>query len=250
MKSVRQARSAPIWQSTTASVAFSLLLLLGLMGCQSTMPDSPPVDLELAIKRLSRPLSGDPALLYRLRVKASSGLRLSILTSGEDGRLTVSKPFGAAVSLTSWSGTRQPTFFDLREGCRIRAIDMEQALGVAAMPLPQAIRLFVGRLPAAGDDWITPREDGRILIEGIRWAALVTVAGEPLRVVSVEQAGVEERGWTFELSDHRLSVPGFIRVENSDGRWLELELVGLEWSEGSELPSLPDLPLCTDDPRR
>lgn len=251
MKSVSQTRSAAVSDRTAALVVLSMLLLpLGLTGCQTTAPETTPVDLESAIESLNRPLGGDPAALYRLRVSASGGLRMSVLTSGEDGRLTVSEPFGAAVSLTSWSGSRQPTFFDLREGCQIQATDLEQALGVAAMPLPQAVRLFVGRLPAIADDWIDPREDGRILIEGLRWAALVTVAAEPWRVVSVEQVGAQGRGWRFELSDHSLSVPGFVRVENAGGRWAELELVRLEWSEGGELPSPPDLPLCANEPKR
>lgn len=175
---------------------------------------------------------------------------MSVLTSGGDGRLTVSEPFGAAVSLTAWSGSLQPTFFDLRKGCQIQAMELEQVLGVAAMPLPQAVRLFTGRLPATSDDWVAPREDGRILIEGLRWAALVTVAAEPWRVVSVEQVDAQGRGWRFELSDHSLSVPGFIRVENADGRWAELELVRLEWNEGGELPPTPDMPLCTADFKR
>ena len=246
-----QSRSHTVSDRAAALVALPLLLLLpGLTGCQSTAPETAPVDPESAIERLNRPLSGDPAVLYRLRVSASGGLRMSVLTSGEDGRLTVSEPFGAAVSLTSWSGSQQPTFFDLRKGCQIQATDLEQALGVAAMPLPQAVRLFVGRIPAVADDWIAPREDGRILIEGLRWAALVTVAAEPWRVVSVEQVGAQGRGWRFELSDHSLSVPGFIRVENADGRWAELELVRLEWNEGGELPSPPDLPFCADKSKR
>jgi len=247
MISVNQPRNA-VSKCTAAFVVLPLVLFLGLAGCQSTAPETVPVDPEKAIERLNRPLTADPAALYRLRVSASGGLRMSVLTSKENGRLTVSEPFGAAVSLTSWSGSQQPTFFDLRKGCRIQSMDLEQALGVAAMPLPQAVRLFVGRLPASGDDWIAPREDGRILIEGLRWAALVTVAAEPWRVVSVEQVGAQGQGWRFELSDHSLSVPGFIRVENADGRWAELELVRLEWNDGAELPSPPDLPPCTAEP--
>jgi len=249
MNRVSQTGNAAVSDRAAALVVVSLLLI-GLTGCQSTAPETVPVDLQSAIERLNRPLSGDPAALYRLRVSASGGLRMSVLTSGGDGRLTVSEPFGSAVSLTSWSGSQQPNFFDLREGCQIQATDLEQALGVAAMPLPQAVRLFSGRLPAIADDWVAAHEDGRILIEGFRWAALVKVAAQPWRVVSVEQVGAEGRGWRIELSDHSLSVPGFIRVENADGRWAELELVRLEWNEGSELPPLPDLPLCGDEPNR
>jgi hypothetical protein len=246
MNLINQARKAAIKTRTAARIVVPLLLVLGVASCQSTVPETVSVDPETAIVRLNRPLPGDPAALYRLRVSSSGGLRMSVLTSGEDGRLTVSEPFGSAVSLTSWSGSQQSTFFDLREGCQIQATDLEQALGVAAMPLPQAVRLFGGRLPATGDDWIAPREDGRILVEGLRWAALVTVAADPWRVVSVEQVDAPGRGWRFELSDHSLSVPGFVRVENADGRWAELELVRLEWNEGGELPSPPNLPLCVD----
>jgi len=248
MNSERHSVVAAIGLGAATWIMAPSLLAFGLVGCQSTAPVTVPVDPEAAIERLNRPLTGDPAVLYRLRVSSSGGLRMSVLTSGEAGRLTVSEPFGAAVSLTSWSGSQQPTFFDLREGCQIQAADLEQALGVAAMPLPQAVRLFGGRLPATGDDWVTPREDGRILVEGLRWAALVTVAADPWRVVSVEQVDAQDRGWRLELSDHSLSVPGFIRVENADGRWAELELVRLEWNEGGELPPPPDLPLCTAEP--
>jgi hypothetical protein len=223
-----------------APVFFALVLL----SCQSTAPEVVPVDLEAAIERLSRPLSGDPAALYRMRVPSSGGLRVAVLTSGEAGRLTVSEPFGSAVSLTAWTGSQPPTFFDLREGCRLETSDLERVLGVAAMPLPEAVRLLVGRLPAGPDDWITPREDGRILIEGRRWAALASVAAEPFRVVSVEEVGSRDKGWNIELGDHSLSVPGLVRVENPDGRWAELDLVRLEWSERGELPPLPELPPC------
>jgi hypothetical protein len=226
-------------------IAMPAVLAIGIAGCQSTVSETVPIDPAAAIEYLNRPVPADPAALYRLRVSSSSGLRMSLLTSGEDGRLTVSEPFGAAVSLTCWSGSQQPTFFDLRKGCQIQARDFEQALGVAAMPLPEAVRLLTGRLPATEDDWVSPHENGQILIEGLRWAALVTVAADPWRVVSVEQADVAGKGWRFKLSDHSLSVPGFVRVENADGRWAELKLVRLEWNDGGELPSPPDLPPCT-----
>jgi hypothetical protein len=109
---------------------------------------------------------------------------------------------------------------------------------------------LVGRLPATPDDRITIRGDGRILIEGRRWSALVDVAADPYRVLSVEEAGGRVRGWRFKLSDHSISVPGLVRVENPDGRWAELDLVRLEWSEHGVLPPLPDLPLCDADPDR
>ena len=173
---------------------------------------------------------------------------MSMLTSGEEGRLTISRPFGGAVSVTAWTGTEPPSFFDLREGCRLQTSDLERALGVAAMPLPQAVRLLSGRLPALPDDWISLHEDGQILIEGLRWAALVRVAANPIRVVFVEEVGGPDEGWRIELAEHTLSIPGYVRVENPNGRWAELRLVRLEWNEGHELPPLPDLPACTGQP--
>jgi hypothetical protein len=229
---------------TVLRVIVPFVMMLGLAGCQTAVPETTLVNPEAAIEALNRPLGGDPAALYRLRTSRSSGLRVSLLTKGDEGRLTVSEPLGGAVSLTSWSGSQPPTFFDLREGCRLETSDLERALGVAAMPLPQAVRLLGGRLPAASDDWVTPHEDGRILVEGRRWTALVRVAVDPYRVVSVEEVGAREKGWRFELGDHSLSVPGFIRVENPGGRWAELELVRLEWNVAGDLPPRPDLPPC------
>ena len=221
---------------------------LTAIGCQTTAPEPVPLDAEAAMEFLQRPLSGDPVALYRLRAKKTGGLRMSMLTSGEEGRLTISRPFGGAVSITAWRGTEPPSLLDLREGCRLQTSDLEQALGVAAMPLPQAVRLLSGRLPALPDDWISLHEDGQILIEGLGWAALVRVAANPIRVVSVEEVGGPGQGWRVELGEHTLSIPGYVRVENPNGRWVELRLVRLEWNEVEELPSLPDLPPCTDQP--
>jgi len=229
-------------------IVTSGLLLFGFAACGSAVPETTPVDLPAAIEKLNRPLSGDPAALYRLRVSSSGGLRMSVLTSGDEGRLTVSEPFGSAVSLTAWKALHPPTFFDLRKGCRLESSDLERALGVAAMPLPQAVRLLVGRLPATSEDRVTPLENGRVLVEGRYWAALVRVVADPYRVVSVEETGSRGRGWRFELRDHSLSVPGIVRVENPDGRWAELDLVRLEWSERGELPPRPELPLCSFGP--
>jgi hypothetical protein len=141
-------------------------------------------------------------------------------------------------------------FFDLREGCRLHTTDLERALGVAAMPLPQAVRLLGGRLPALADDWISLREDDQILIEGEHWAALVRVASNPIRVIAVEEVGGTDEGWRIELAEHTLSIPGFVRVENPNGRWAELRLVRLEWNQGKELPPLPDLPFCSGQTER
>ena len=165
----------PARARTAAWLMLSVFLVFGGTGCRSAAREAAPLDLEEAIDRLHRPPPGDPAALYRFRVASSGGLRLAVLTNGDEGRLTVSEPFGSAVSLTAWSGSLPPTFFDFRQGCRLEASDLRQVLGVAAMPLPQAVRLLVGRLPAVADDQLTPRGDGRILVEGQGWGALVTV---------------------------------------------------------------------------
>ena len=103
-------------------------------------------------------------------------------------------------------------------------------------------------MSANADDRLTPGNDGRILVKGQGWRAFVTVRAEPWRVVLVEESGNRGTGWRLELGDHSLSVPGSVRVKNGDGRWAELELVRLEWNDGGELPSLPDLPHCVGEP--
>ena len=228
----------------------AVVALAGNSGCRSVVPTLTVTQLESAVAHLNRPLHGEPAALYRLRVPSSGGLRLAVRTSGSQGRLTVSEPFGSAVSLTAWEGSRPPTFFDLRERCRLEASDLAQVLGIGILPLPQAVRLFGGRLPTTEGDRVSLREDGRLLIEGSGWAAVAAVRPEPWRVVSVEEAGSGGAGWSLKLSDHTSSVPGFVRVEQTSGRWAELELISLEWKQGDNLPDLPDLPECTLQPPR
>jgi hypothetical protein len=213
-------------------------------GCRSAGPPPTASDLEAARLRLSRPLPGSPVALYHLRVPSSGGLRLSLLTSGEAGRLTVSEPFGSAVSLTAWVGAAPATFFDLRQGCRLDAVDLERVLGISAMPLPQAVRLLAGRLPAVDGDRVSIRADGRLLVEGVGWKAVIEVAPEPWRVMSATEERAGDGGWKIELSDHTASVPGIVHVRRENGRWAELELVRLEWKDTAELPPLPELPVC------
>jgi hypothetical protein len=198
-----------------------------------------------AHKHLDRPLHADPAALYRLRVPSSGGLRVALRTSGAEGRLTVSEPFGSAVSITTWFGSQTPTFFDLRAGCRLEGADLSRVVGIDVLPLPQAVRLLAGRLPTRDGDRLSHREDGRFLIEGEGWAAVVTVASEPWRVVTVEEAGSEASRWSLTLTDHTSSVPGEVRIEQKNGRWAQLNLVNLEWKEGGVLPAPPDLPKCS-----
>ena len=163
--------------------------------------------------------------------------------------MTVSEPFGSAVSITAWSGLDSPDFFDLREGCRLEALGLTQALGVGALPLPQAVLLLGGRLPAGEGDEVVAGEDGRIVVRGRGWSANVEIAADPWRVVQVEDAESIAPTWRLSLSDHSSSVPGAMRIEKADGRWAELELVRLEWKDGEDLPPLPELPLCVRGPK-
>lgn len=220
---------------------------VGSLGC-GTMTQ--PVDraaLESAQSELMRPVSGDPAALYRLRLSSSGGLRLALLTSGREGRLTVSEPFGSAVSITSWNGSAPPDFFDLRAGCRLEAAGLSQALGIGALPLPQAVKLLSGRLPVEEGDAVSVGEDGRLLVTGRGWSAYVELIADPWRVASLEDAGSKIPTWRLVLSDHSSSVPGIARIEKADGRWAELELVRLEWNDGASMPLLPALPLCVEE---
>ena len=224
--------------------AAALIALVALIGCRSAVPPPGAADLEEARLRLSRPLPGNPTALYHLRVPSSGGLRLSMLTSGEAGRLTVSEPFGSALSLTAWAGVGPSTFFDLRQGCRLEAADLKQILGIAAMPLPQAVRLLGGRLPAIDGDRISIRSNGRLFVEGAGWKALIEVVPEPWRVMSVAEEKAGGGGWKIELGDHTASVPGVVHVQRENGRWAELELVRLEWKAANDLPPLPEMPEC------
>lgn len=223
-------------------VLSAAVLAAVLTGCTTSAPQTTPADLEAARKALDRPLPGDPAVLYRLRLPSSGGLRLALLTSGGAGRMTVSEPFGSAVSVTAWAGGRDPVFYDLREGCRLVGSDLAMVLGVGAMPLPQAVRLLGGRLPALPEDAVS-QADGRLVVTGRSWSAGVQVAPDPWRIVSVRQVAPSGSGWKLDLDDHTGSVPGRIRITR-DGRWAELDLVRLEWNQGTELPEPPDLPAC------
>jgi hypothetical protein len=190
-------------------------------------------------------LPGNLAALYRLRVPSSGGLRLSVLTAGSNGRVTISEPFGSAVSLTAWSGGSWSEVFDLREGCRFATEDLSGVLGVTTLPLPQAVRLLGGRLPAVADDRVEPSSPRQLRVDSRSWRGLVTLAPGPWRVIAVEEIPPQGRpGWRAQLRDHSVSVPGWIRVKGADGRWAELELVRLEWPAARELPPTPELPQC------
>jgi hypothetical protein len=219
-------------------------LLLG--GCVSS--GSAPVGPERlaeGVDVLARPLPGDLAALYNLRVSKTGGLRLAVATADDRGRLTVSEPFGSAVSMTAWASGSPSIFFDMREGCQREVEDLEEVLGVAALPLGQAVRLLGGRLPALEDDEVTVEDSGAITVRGVGWAASVRLAEEPWRVLEVAEVQHDgARGWRLVLDDHTSSVPGEIRLEHPDGRWAELALTRLEWPNEVALPELPVFPAC------
>jgi hypothetical protein len=231
-------------RAAAAAVAVGVVLVVA--GCRTSLPQIAAADLELARAELTREVRGNPAALYRLRVSASGGLRLSLLTSGSEGRLTISEPFGSAVSVTAWRDLEPPAFFDLREGCKLDSADLSQILGIGAMPLPEAVRLLVGRLPSVDGDRVATTEDSVLWVDGTGWSARVVVAADPWRVVSVVEAGAGGPGWRIDLGDHIGSIPGSLRLKRSDGRWAELELVSLEWNDAIELPDLPELPPCAE----
>ncbi len=238
--------SGTAWRLACAALGAVLLATFG-SGCRSAAP-APSITqdrLATAATHLARALPGDLAALYRLRVRSSGGLRLSVTTAADDGRVTISEPFGSALSLTAWSGVGSAEVFDLDEGCQFTTDDLSGVLGVGNLPLPQLVRLLAGRLPAIEGDQIEIQGHGRLRVSGSKWEGVVEIADEPLRVVGVEDlTGGEGDGWQVELRDHSGSVPGWLRVRGAHGRWAELELVRLEWHEDAELPPLPKMPAC------
>lgn len=227
--------------------AGALVVLLSIaIGC-ATQGRSviDPDSLDEAVVLLTRPLPGDIAALYSLRVAKSGGLRFAVITAGDAGRLTISEPFGGAVSLTAWSGEGPAVFFDMDQGCRREVADLEEVLGVGALPLVHAVRLLGGRLPVAPGDEVVVGPDGAIDVHGVGWGARIRLSENPWRVVEVNELRSDGlAGWQLELSSHTSSVPGTIRLENSDGRWAELDLKRLEWPEGASLPDLPVFERC------
>ena len=69
------------------------------------------------------------------------------------------------------------------------------------------------------------------------------MATEPWRVMTVDEVG-NEPGWSIVLGNHTGSVPGSVRLNTSNRRWAELELIRLEWHDGGDLPALPEVPWC------
>jgi hypothetical protein len=229
-------------------VAAGCLVAAGACRSAVAPPAIDDVALGEAREALSGPLPGDLSALYHLRVPSSGALRLAVLERGGEGRLTVSEPFGGAVSVTSWAPGRTARVFDLREGCWQDAGQAAAGLGAAAMPLPQAVRLLGGRLPAVAGDRVDERPGVGFEVAGEGWRALVEVAPGPWRVTEVsELAPAGTSGWRIRLGDHTRSVPGRVRIDGAGRGWAELELVHLEWG-GSVLPGEPDLPPCGSPP--
>jgi hypothetical protein len=229
-----------------AGLLLGVVILL-LLGCHSAVPVSVPSgDLEEGVEHLGRPLPGDLAALYRLRVPSTGGLRVAVLTARDAGRMTISEPFGGAVSVSSWSADGHAEIFDLEQGCRRDADTVSSVFGVGLLPFERAARMLGGRLPSAPGDRVRVADD-QVRIDGPGFSCVATVRPGPWRVTAVRSlddgAG---GGWQAALDEHTSSVPGMVRVDSGDGRWAELRLVKLEWDTGSELPGLPDLPPCSD----
>jgi hypothetical protein len=229
-------------------VASVIVVAMGGVGCTAGRgPAWSPDMFATAVEQLRRPLPGDLAALYHLRVPTSGGLRLAIVTLKGAGRATVSEPFGSAVSITAWESDGKTVVYDLREGCRFAAADTAAVLlGVDVLPLPQAVLLLGGRLPTQPGDTVVDRGGGRLAVIGKGWSCVVRLAAEPWRVLRVEGgAAGTDSAWVIDLDDHTSSLPGSLRVKVGDGRWAELRLKRLAWSTTDSLPGLPDLPPCT-----
>jgi len=228
-----------------------LAVLLGAavaaVGCRSGQGPTglSSEQLDAAVAALGAPRPGGMGVLYRLRTPTSSRLRLAVLTAGQEGRMTVSEPFGAALSISAWDESGSSVFLDLQAGCRLDSADVSSVFRLDFVPLPEVALLLGGRLPALSGDSVQPTADGRLLISGQGWACLVSVEPDPWRVVAVEETtGTRARGWRLKVSEHRESVPRALRLQLSATRWAELDLVRLEWNPVTILPALPDLPEC------
>ena len=227
----------------------ALLAPLVVLGSCRTAPPSPTGPVEAGLRVLRRPLPGDLAALYRMRVPRTGGLRLSVLASGTAGRMTVAEPFGSTVSLLAWDGPGRAVLLDLRSGCRREVGDASEVLGLPGLPLPQAVLLLGGRLPALPGDRVVPEGEGPVRIEGNGFAFRARLAADPWRVVEVEGPG-SPPAWRLTLGAHTVSVPREIHAETRTGRRLELTLVRLEWDTVEQLPPLPELPPCGGGPAR
>jgi hypothetical protein len=215
---------------------------VALAGCRSTLPLLPPEQLAAAAAELREAQPVEARALYRLQVPASSRLRLALVSGPHGGRLSVSEPFGALLSVTAWSRGEPPRLYDLEAGCRLDRADLAAILGVPSLPVAQAVQLLAGRLPALAQERVEATADGRLRVAGAGWSALVTVQAAPWRVVRVEEGSSD--GWSVALGRHEGAVPGWVSVERAEGRHVVLELIRMERGAVGALPKLPDLPPC------
>ena len=228
----------------------STLVLAGVLllapACRSTAPATTAADWQEGVASLDRPLPGNLAALYRLRSGSSGWLRLSVLTRGGAGRMTVSGGFGGALSLVAWDGG-EVTVADLRRGCRVAARDASAVLGLSRLPMPQAIEILAGRLPRSADSRLEPLGGGVFRVEGRGWSCRLRLAAGPWRVVHVEgPAEAAQPRWSIDLERHTGSLPGRLEIDTASGKHMVLELIRLEWKTGNGLPPLPALPECPE----
>jgi hypothetical protein len=233
-----------------ASAVLAVVAVAVLAACRSAAPPPPMADMAVAIERLQRPLPGEMSAFYRLRVPSSGGLRLTVLSTPEGGRISVSEPFGSALSLTAWGRDGAARLFDLKEGCQVTAVDLGSVLKVGHLPLPQAVRLLAGRLPAGPGDVVDILAPGQLRVGGADWACRVSLLSDPWRVTRVEELAPGADSWWAELEDHSGSFPGVVRLKHPEGRWAELELARLQWDTVGALPPLPELPPCAESDGR
>lgn len=224
-----------------AVMAVAVLAVVAGGACRTTT-DRPVAEAAaeaIDVAALRRPLPGPFVALYRLRVPATGGLRLSVIAEGERGRMTVSESLGGAVVVAGWDRTGSE-IYDLREGCRLEGNRAVAALGLGHLPLSRAVLLLAGRMPALEGDHVEPMRDSTAVeISDSGWWSVAELAREPSRVV-----GLRGEDWEVDLDDHTSSVPGEIRIDTPSGDWAELELVRLQWEFSGDLAPLPDLPVC------
>jgi len=222
-----------------------LLVAAVVSGCRSAAPPAaiPAGELETAVGALAGPPATGIASLYRLRVRSTSGLRMSIMTSSDGGRMSISDSFGRALLVAAWTVDRAGELYDLDAGCRVPGADLAAVIGAGGLPVEQAVWLLSGRLPAAAGDRVEVAEGG-LEITGDDWSAHVVVARDPWRVLEVRADAHDTTAWRIELDDHTGSIPKSVFVERADGEWARLELVRREGTGGAALPDLPDLPAC------
>ena len=221
-----------------------LVLVVGCAGVSRNDDVVERVDAEV-VAQLSRDLPGSIAALYHLRIPSTGGLRLTLLGLDRRGQMSISEPFGALVSVSTWSDFDSVTVYDMKAGCRVDGASLDRVFGVVSLPMSQALRLLGGRLPSIKGDHIVIDEGNSVTIAGDRWKARVWLESRPWRVVRVDDAtDPDGPRWMVELSGHTSTLPGKIRFEHDQTGWAELELVSLQWDQLETLPAPPQLSPC------